>query len=62
LKGIIDSDNLSLAISHEKLQQKRIIAIIRKIIIKKVFKFFNTISEKKEDFDIYEQFLKNIKI
>jgi molecular chaperone HtpG len=62
LKGIVDSDDLSLAISFEQLQQNQIIKLIRKNIIIKVLKLFNSISEKKEDFKIfYEQFSNNIK-
>jgi molecular chaperone HtpG len=62
MKGIIDLDDLILAIACEQLQKNHIIKMIRKNIIKKIFGLFNSIAkEKKKDFKtFYEQFSKNI--
>jgi molecular chaperone HtpG len=48
LKGIVNSDNFPLTISHEQLQQNCIIKLIKKDIIKKALEFFNIIAKKKE--------------
>jgi molecular chaperone HtpG len=62
-KEIVDSDDLLFKISHVQLQQRCIIKLIRKNIIKKAFELFNSTEENKEDFKtFYEQFYKNIKL
>jgi molecular chaperone HtpG len=63
LKGLVDSDDLPLTISREQLQPNRVIKLIRKNIFKSAIELFNSISENKEDFNIfYEHFRRSLNL
>jgi molecular chaperone HtpG len=63
VKGVIETEDIPLNISRETLQQNKIIKIIGKNIMKKVFEMFNKISEDPDNFrTFYEQYNKSIKM
>lgn len=63
VKGVIETEDIPLNISRETLQQNKIIKIIGKNIIKKIFEMFNRIGDEPEKFrTFYEQYNKSIKL
>jgi len=56
LRGVVDSDDLPLNVSRELLQQSRILASIRKKLVRKAVAMFQTLASKDEE--KYEKFWK----
>ena len=63
VRGVIETEDIPLNISRETLQQNKIIKLIGKNIMKKIFEMFNRISDDPDKFrTFYEQYDKSIKL
>lgn len=63
VRGVIETEDIPLNISRETLQQNKIVKVIGKNIMKKVFEMFNRISDDPDKFrTFYEQYNKSIKL
>lgn len=54
LKGVVDSEDLPLNISRQSLQDNSLVAKLRRVLTKRIIKFFN--EEAENDADKYQQF------
>ena len=62
VKGVVDSEDLPLSISHETLQRNKMLRVIRKNFVKKCLEMFAGIAEERDDYKkFYEQFGKCLK-
>ena len=50
VKGIVDSEDMPLNISHETLQQNKILPVIKKNLVKKRLVMIAESAEKKDDY------------
>jgi len=63
IKGIIDSDDFSLNVSREMLQHDKILAVIKKKLVRKIIATFQEIAENPEKYEkFYKNFGTNIKL
>jgi len=62
MKGSVDLEELPLDISHETLQQNKIIRVIKKNFVNKCLELFAEIDEKKDDYkEFFQLFGKSLK-
>merc|ERR1712136_400867 len=61
VKGIIDSDDMPLNISREKLQQNAILKLIKTSLVKNIFQMFGDIAKTSEYKQFYESFAQCLK-
>uniref|UniRef100_A0A8D0BH13 Heat shock protein 90 alpha family class B member 1 n=1 Tax=Salvator merianae TaxID=96440 RepID=A0A8D0BH13_SALMN len=63
IRGVVDSDDLPLNISHEMLQQSKIVKMIHKNIMKKCLELITEPTKDKENYKkLFEAFSKNLKL
>jgi molecular chaperone HtpG len=63
VQGVIETDDIPLNISRETLQNNKIMKLIEKNVMKKIFELFNKISSDQNKFvTFYEQYSKSIKL
>ncbi|CCW67422.1 unnamed protein product [Phytomonas sp. Hart1] len=53
VKGVVDSNDLPLNVSRENLQENRILRVIRKKLVRKIFSMINDIATHEENFKKY---------
>eukprot|EP00957_Ditylum_brightwellii_P111337 8491345-Ditylum_brightwellii.AAC.1 len=63
IKGVVDSEDLPLNISHEMLQKNKFCCAIKKYLVKKCMEIFKNFLENKDSYrKIYTTFYKNLKL
>ena len=63
IKGVIDSDDLTLNVSRELLQQSKTLRLIKKQVVKKSIEMFQKIAENEDEYlSFYDNYQKHIKI
>jgi len=62
VKGVVDSDDLSLNVNRETLQENKVIRIIRKKLIRKTLEMIKKFSEKEDKKDADEDEAKEVEL
>jgi len=58
MKGIVDSDDISLNVSREMLQESKTLAVIKKKLVRKIIGLIQELADDKENQEKWDKFYK----